>query len=137
MKKIFLCLLILPFLSFSQDFSKEDYIYLNRSEHITIKLKNNTFDITKAVSEQAQFQTSNKLYFANESMTFDSFTSIEDIEAFTYLPDLDKRIDVDYIENKRVFDNGIFYSDQELKSFVFPAVKKGAITTLNYKEIIK
>jgi len=137
MKKTFLYLLILPFLSFSQNFSDEDYIYLKREEYINIKLKNHTFDITKTISEQAQFQSSNKLYFANESMIFDGFTSIEDIEAYTYLPDLDKRIDVDYIENKRVFDNGIFYSDQELKSFVFPAVKKGAITQLNYKKIIK
>lgn len=128
---------ILPFLSFSQNFENEDYIYLKREELINIELKNDKFDIIKTISEQAKFQTSNKLYFANESMLFDSFTSIEDIEAYTYLPDLDKRIDVDYIENKRVFDNGIFYSDQELKSFVFPAVRKGAITNLNYKKIIK
>lgn len=137
MKKTLLYLLILPFLSFSQNFSEEDYVYLKRQEHIDIRLENHKFDITKTFFEQAQFQSSNKLYFANESMMFDSFTSIEDIEAYTYLPDLDKRIDVDYIENKRVFDNGIFYSDQELKSFVFPAVKKGAITTLSYKKIIK
>ncbi len=137
MKQSLLILLLFPFFVFSQDFSKEDYIYLKRKEHIKINLKKDKFDITKQISEQAEYLTSNKLYFANESMSFDSFTSIDDIDAYTYIPATDKTIKVDYIETKREFDNGVFYSDQESKSFIFPAVTKGAITNLNYKETIK
>ncbi len=137
MNKALIALLLLPFLCFSQDFSNEDYIYLKRHEHIKIGLNNNTFNIEKYVSEQAEYLTSNKLYFANDAMHFDSFTSIEDIDAYTYIPSTDKTIKVDYIETKRDFDNGVFYSDQESKSFTFPAVTKGAITNLNYKEVIK
>jgi transglutaminase-like putative cysteine protease len=124
-------------LGYSQDFSNEDFIYLKRHEHIKIGLAKQSFEITKLVSEQAEYLSANKLYFANESMSFDSFTSIEDIDAYTYLPSSDKNIKVDYIETKREFDNGIFYSDQESKIFTFPAVTKGAITNLNYKEVIK
>ena len=137
MKQSLFVLLLFPLFVFSQDFSDEDYIYLKRKEHIKINLKKDKFDITKEISEQAEFLTSNKLYFANESMSFDSFTAIEDIDAYTYIPATDKTIKVDYIETKREFDNGIFYSDQESKSFLFPAVTKGAITNLNYKEVIK
>ncbi|WP_262733366.1 DUF3857 domain-containing protein [Gaetbulibacter sp. NE] len=137
MKKSLLILLLCPLFLFAQDFSNEDYIYLKRHEHIKIGLKNHKFDIAKNISEQAEFLTSNKLYFANESMHFDSFTSIEDIDAYTYIPSQDKKVKVDYIETKRAFDNGVFYSDQESKNFIFPAVTKGAITNLNYKEIIK
>jgi hypothetical protein len=121
----------------SQNFSGEDYIYLKRNEHIDIKLNKGNFDITKSISEKAKFLTAKKLYFANEALGFDGFTSIEDIKAFTYLPDENKKVDVDYIETKREFDNGIFYSDQESKNFTFPAVKAGAETNLEYKEIIK
>jgi len=122
---------------FSQDFSNEDYIYLKRHEHIKISLANRTLGITKNIAEQAKYLTAKKLYFANESIGFDSFTSIENIEAFTMTPNNNEKIKVDYIETKREFDNGIFYSDQETKNFTFPAVSKGAITNLTYKEILK
>ena len=112
MKKVFLILFI-PITVFAQDFSKEDYIYLKRHEHIKIKLSKNAFDISKQITEQAEYLTAKKLYFANESLGFDSFTSVEDINAFTFLPSSNKTIKVDYIETKREFDNGIFYSDQE------------------------
>ncbi|MEZ4856077.1 MAG: DUF3857 domain-containing protein [Gelidibacter sp.] len=137
MKYLLILSFFMPLTLFSQDFSNEDYLYLKRFEHIKIGLNKQQFDITKNVSEQAEYQNSNKLYFANESMSFDSFSSIEDIDAYTYIPSTDKKIKVDYIETKRDFDNGVFYSDQESKTFTFPAVTKGAITNLSYNEIIK
>lgn len=135
--KALIVLFCLPVLVFSQDFTNEDYIYLKRHENIKIELNDHKFDIAKQVSEQAEYLTSKKLYFANEVMHFDSFTSIENIDAYTYLPKADKKVNVDYIETKRAFDNGIFYSDQESKHFTFPAVTEGAITNLNYTEVIK
>ena len=137
MKKTLIVLFSFPLFVFSQDFTNEDYIYLKRHENIKIELNNQKFDISKHVSEQAEYLTSNKLYFANEVMHFDSFTSIENIDAYTYLPKTDQKVNVDYIETKREFDNGIFYSDQEAKYFTFPAVSEGAITNLNYTEVIK
>lgn len=130
-------IMFLPVMVLAQDFSKEDYIYLKRHEHIKIELSKNSFDISKQITEQAEYLTSKKLYFANESLHFDSFISVEDIKAYTFLPSTNKTIKVDYIETKREFDNGIFYSDQESKNFTFPAVTKGAVTNLSYKEIIK
>lgn len=129
--------LLFPIALLAQSFSDEDFIYLKRHEHIDIKLNKGNFNIIKSIKEQGKFLTSKKLYFANEALGFDSFTAVEDIQAFTYLPEEDKKIEVDYIETKRVFDNGIFYSDQESKNFTFPAVKAGAETNLEYKEIIK
>lgn len=137
MKNILIAFILFHFLGYAQDFSNEDYIYLKRHEHIKIGLTKQKFDITKYISEQAEYLNAKKLYFANESMGFDSFTTIEDINAYTYLPDSNKSIKVDYIETKRDFDNGVFYSDQETKVFTFPAVAKGAITNLSYKEVIK
>ena len=130
-------IMFLPIMVFAQDFSKEDYIYLKRHEYIKIEISKNSFDISKQITEQAEYLTAKKLYFANESLGFDSFTSVENIDAFTFLPSSNKIIKVDYIETKRAFDNGIFYSDQESKDFTFPAVTKGAVTNLNYKEVIK
>ncbi|MCO4822927.1 MAG: DUF3857 domain-containing protein, partial [Flavobacteriaceae bacterium] len=132
-----LLLFIIPLLSFSQDFKNDDYIFLNRHENINIERSKGDFIIKKNVFEQAEYLTANKLYFANEALGYDSFTSIENINAYTYLPSKDETVKVDYIETKRAFDNGIFYSDQESKNFTFPAVTKGAITNLSYTQNIK
>lgn len=121
----------------AQDFSQEDFIYLNRHDKISISLSNGKFDITKSVMEKTKFNTSKKLYFANESIHYDSFSEIKDIEAYTFLPESNKKVKVDYIETKREFDNGIFYSDQESKNFTFPAVNKGAETFLSYNKVVK
>ncbi|SDB40832.1 Transglutaminase-like superfamily protein [Flavobacteriaceae bacterium MAR_2010_188] len=137
MKKLLVVLFILPYTIFAQNFQDEDFIYLKRHEYIKVGLTGNEFNIAKNVSEQAEYLTSKKLFFANERMQFDSFSSIENIEAYTTIPSTGRKIDVDYIETKREFDNGIFYSDQESKNFTFPAVTKGAITNLSYTELIK
>ncbi|EDP96377.1 transglutaminase-like enzyme; cysteine protease [Kordia algicida OT-1] len=121
---------------FAQHGSKEDFHFLERTEDIKINLKKGDFKIVKSIHEKAEYLTANKLYFANEILRFDSFTELKDIEATTYLPATGKTIEVDYIETKHEFDDGIFYSDQQTKNFTFPAVTKGAITDLKYKEVI-
>lgn len=130
-------ILLLPVMVFAQDFSGEDYIYLKRHKHIKIELKKNEFNIIQSISEQAEYLTSKKLFYANESIGYSSFSKIEDIKAFTYLPSSNKTLKVDYIETKQRFDNMVFYDDSEFKTFTFPAVTKGAITNLSYKRIIK
>ena len=137
MKKVLFIVLILPILVFSQDFSNEDYIYLKRHEHIKIELKKNKFNIIQDVSEQAEFLTSNSLFYANEYIGYSNFSEIKDIEAFTFIPSTNKKIKVDYFETKQHFDNMVFYDDTEYTNFVFPAVTVGAITNLKYRRIIK
>jgi Domain of Unknown Function with PDB structure (DUF3857)/Transglutaminase-like superfamily len=136
MKRIFV-ILFFPIIVFAQDFSKEDYIFLKRHEHIKIELNKSEFNIIQSISEKAEYLTSKNLYHAIESIGYSSFSEIEDIKAFTYLPSYNKNLNVDYIETKQRFDNMVFYDDNEFKTFTFPAVTKGAITNLSYKRIIK
>ncbi|WP_298518126.1 DUF3857 domain-containing protein [uncultured Kordia sp.] len=120
----------------AQKNTNEDFRFLERTENIKINLQKGSFNIVKSIHEKAEYITANKLYFANEVLHFDSFTKLEDIEATTYLPTSGKTLEVDYIETKHEFDDGIFYSDQQTKNFTFPGVTKGAITDLKYKEVI-
>ncbi|XLS27585.1 DUF3857 domain-containing protein [Flavobacteriaceae bacterium M23B6Z8] len=136
MKAFYLFFLLIPFSLISQE-GTDDFIFLNRSEAIKVELKKDKFSIKKDVFEKAKYLTSNKLFYANEFIHFDSFTDIEDIQAYTVLPGTGKKVTVDHIETKHEFDNGIFFSDQQSKNFVFPAVTKGAETVLAYTELIK
>ena len=132
----FIFLFFVMSFAFGQNDLSEDFQFLERTEDIKINLHKGDFKIVKSIYERAEYLTANKLYFANETLRFDSFTQLEDVEATTYLPASGKTLKVDYFETKHEFDDGIFYSDQQTKNFTFPAVTKGAITELKYKEII-
>ncbi|WCO03339.1 DUF3857 domain-containing protein [Psychroserpens ponticola] len=137
MPKYFFFFFLVPIFCWSQDFSDEDYIFLKRHEHIKISLKDDTFDIVQNITKQAQFLTSKILLYANETIPYDdNFVQVRNIEAYTYLPETDQKIEVDYIETQQQFDNMVFYSDDKYKSFIFPAVKEGAETYLNYERVI-
>jgi hypothetical protein len=140
MKKILFLLVFINQITLAQqgiDFASEDFYFLNRSQHLKISMNNDTFNIVNSVSEEAKYNTGNKLFFANEFIHFDSFTEIKDIEAFTQIPSNNSKIKVEHFETKDEFGGGIFFSDQQTINFVFPAVSKDAITTLKYKENIK
>lgn len=133
MHKYHFLFFLLPLLGFSQNFEGEDYMYLMRHEHVKISLDDNTFKVVHTMNNHGKFLTSKNLYHASKSIGYSSFHKIEDIEAYTYIPSLDKKIKVDYIETQQEFDDMVFYSDDEYKSFIFPAVKKDAETFLSYK----
>jgi hypothetical protein len=140
MKKILFLLVFINQITLAQqgiDFASEDFYFLNRSQHLKISMNNETFNIVNSVSEEAKYNTGNKLFFANEFIHFDSFTEIKDIEAFTQIPSNNSKIKVEHFETKDEFGGGVFFSDQQTVNFVFPAVSKDAITTLKYKENIK
>ena len=140
MKKILFLFTLLSQVTIAQqniDFDSEDFYFLNRSQHLKISMINDTFNIVNSVSEEAKYNTGNKLFFANEFIHFDSFTEIKDIEAFTELPSDKSKIKVNHFETKDEFGGGVFFSDQQTVNFVFPAVSKGAKTTLKYKKNIK
>ncbi|MFT6755476.1 MAG: hypothetical protein ACJAV9_000961 [Urechidicola sp.] len=140
MKKILFLLVFINQITLAQqgiDFASEDFYFLNRSQHLKISMSNETFNIVNSVSEEAKYNTGNKLFFANEFIHFDSFTEIKDIEAFTQIPSNNSKIKVEHFETKDEFGGGVFFSDQQTINFVFPAVSKDAITTLKYKENIK
>lgn len=138
MKKFLLAFLICTQFIFAQNeinFDKEDYYYINRTEHIKVSLNKDKFTIEKDVLQEAKYNTANKLFFANDYIHFDSFTEIKDIDAYT--ENGNSKIKVDHFEKKDQFGGNIFFSDQQTINFVFPAVKKDAQTTLKYKEIVK
>ncbi|SFE56918.1 DUF3857 domain-containing protein [Thermoflexibacter ruber] len=79
--------------------------------------------------------------YATESVPFSKFNQILNINAYTQVYENSKlkRIKVqekDYVTSSIVSKNW-FYDDYKEKTFLFPAVAPGALTVLNYKEVIK
>ena len=138
MNKILLFLLLVSQVIIGQtvDYSNEDYYYIRKTKHLKIAMDNENITIKNDVLEQAKFNSSNKLFYANENIYTDSFTEIEDIEAFTIVPSTHKKMMVAHFETKDQIGGSVFYSDSKAINFVFPAVTKGAETMLTYKESV-
>lgn len=134
MRRFLLLFILFPVLSFSQNYEDEDYVYLKRHENIKISLNEGTFDIIQDITEHGKFLSSKNLFYANVNIPYNlNFTQVKNIDAYTYFPDTKKKITVDYIETQQQFDDMMFYGEDEYKSFIFPAVTKGAETFLNYE----
>ena len=127
---------IFPFIAFAQEYEKEDFIFLEKSEYLKIKLNDHSFNIQSDNIEVGKYLTSKKLYYSQEAIPFSSFREVSRINAYTLLPDDEKKV-VDHIETKDHVAGSVFFSDHQMKSFVFPSIRKGATTHLEYKTIIK
>jgi len=136
MKKILLFLLLISQVSIGQtiDYDNEDYYYIKKTKHLKIGIDAEKITIENNILEQAKFNSSNKLFYANENIYTDSFSKIEEIEAFTIVPSTHKKMKVEHFETKDQIGGSVFYSDSKAINFVFPAVTKGAETVLIYKE---
>ncbi|OIQ37701.1 MAG: hypothetical protein BM563_07790 [Bacteroidetes bacterium MedPE-SWsnd-G1] len=140
MQKLLLFLLFLGPICWSQDvidFENEDYYFIKRSHHLKINIENDELKIANEVYEKAKYNSSNALMFASEFIHFDGFTTIDNLEAFTENPVTKSKIEVDHFETKDQFGGSVFFSDQQSINFIFPAVGKGAETTMSYTENIK
>ncbi len=123
-------------LLFAQNYAKlypnEDVLTLSLTKHIKIDTKKGKLNITEEVTKKNLFLTNNSLSMANESVSYNTFNTIKSIKASTFNPEEGKYNYVQRFTSKDVVINGIFFNDQKEKSFVFPNVKKGATTHLNY-----
>jgi hypothetical protein len=123
-----------------QKYPDEYAAYLERSEHLRIDYHNQTWDISKDITEELVCLTSLGQAYAGRNLFYSGFESISDINAQTFVP-VKKGNKVKYethivenIADNNVLVGSIFYSDYKEKKFVFPALNPGAIAQLRYRE---
>ncbi|WP_422104744.1 DUF3857 domain-containing protein [Winogradskyella sp.] len=132
--------------SFAQDldalkseYPKDDVVTLSLTRHLEISESRGNFKITEKLTKKDVYLTSDRLSHANESIRYNSFESIEDINAYTTSVVNGKNTTrfVKDFEDKDVLIRGVFYDDQKKKSFSFPNVTEGSTTFLSYERKLK
>lgn len=141
-----LILLLLPAIVWAQadqalltQFPKEDVVYLEMSEHLNISILGDSLSIKNKVKERAHYLTSNDLSLTRERIYYTSFSEIEELSAFTDVPNgkKSKRIEVTDFQVKAATSGGVFFDDNKKMEFLFPGVMAGATTQMEYIEHIK
>ncbi|WP_299367287.1 DUF3857 domain-containing protein [Winogradskyella sp.] len=125
--------------SLKLEYPKDDVVTLALTRHLDITESRGKLNITETFTKKDFYLTSNRLSYANESIDYDSFESIEQVNAYTSSIANGKTTKqfVKEFEDKDVLIRGIFFNDRKKKSFSFPNVTKGSTTFLEYKKKIK
>ncbi|MGB0839825.1 MAG: DUF3857 domain-containing transglutaminase family protein [Chitinophagales bacterium] len=126
-----------------ETYADEDAVFLNKTEHLGIVYENEEWNIERTVSEDIFYLGNASQVYGQKMIYYTSFEEIEQIEAKTYVPYQKGKktryevfpVNAKNIETKDVLSGGIFYSDHKQKKVSFPAVQKGAITSISYTEV--
>ncbi len=122
-----------------EQFPKEDVVYLEMSERLDIQIVGDSLSIKSRVKERAHYLTGNDLSMSREAIYYSSFSEIEDLTAFTEIPNgkKSKKVEVTNFQVKSSTSSGIFFDDSKKMEFIFPGVMAGASTQMDYTEHIK
>jgi len=145
--KFYILLLSFIFFNFAQGqqpdyvslYPNEDVITLSLEKHIQIDESRGKLLITENVHKRNLFLSSKRLYLTEESVGYNTFNEITEIQANTENIENNrvKKSLVKEFKEKDILFNGIFFNDQKEKNFFFPNVKKNSITDLAYRKTIK
>jgi hypothetical protein len=146
MMRFFICALFLfngaVSAQFKQDISelKEKYkaynaIYLENESTLFLDVKDDKIVASQEVKEQVLILNDHSKAYSNDNIYFSGFSSVHDIKAKSYLPKGDKFEELEATTFKETHDisRSVFYDDSKLINFTFPGLKKGAITSLEYR----
>ncbi|HEX5002605.1 MAG TPA: DUF3857 domain-containing protein [Bacteroidia bacterium] len=124
---------------FNQRYPGQDVCILKKSEHLDISVSGGALKLKSVHNTDMLFLTDKASMFLNKSIYYyDHFSDIKDIKANSWIPEGDKykKYNVGDITFKKSKRDGVFYDDLMEAQFVYPSLKKGAITSLQYTEIL-
>lgn len=121
----------------SQKHPDENAVYLKDEETIIIKVNKGKLDIRQEVYHEVLYLNDNAHFLSNGRVYYSHFSPILELEAQTLVPqenDRYKTIQVSDFKDVGETSENIFYDDSRSKSFMYPALTKGAKTILSYKK---
>lgn len=119
-----------------EKYVNEEKVILTHKKHIDIRSAKKGVSITEYVDKSYYYLADSNRNLGEESISYNSFGTIKEITAYTNDPTTSKKSYVRDFEDESTVINGIFYSDQKVKKFVFPNIKKGVVGNLSYSKQI-
>jgi transglutaminase-like putative cysteine protease len=118
----------------SSRYPGEQAIVVNDKMDIIIDIKNGKYAITEYVEKDVLLPQPPSPYLATDKVYINNFRQITNIEAKTLIPDGNKykAINVEKFVDQKDGASYVFYDETMAKTFVYPSLQKGAITSLRY-----
>jgi transglutaminase-like putative cysteine protease len=123
-------------------FPDDEVVLLNYSEKLSIDIVDGKLKI-ESLNEQETIYLNTKFNAfggIERSISYSPFfNEITNIEAASFVPNGNRfeKISVTDFKSERSSSNSVFYDDAMSKKFSYAGIKKGAVTSLKYTELIK
>ena len=109
-------------------------VILNDQEDVLIEVEGDSYKITESIIKETYLLQNTGTAFATDKVYSSHFYKIKEIDAKTLVPDGKKFIakKVEKFVDSKSQPDYVFYDEIVTKSFVFPAIQPGVITSLKY-----
>ena len=124
--------------SYSSKYPDARKVRLNQEIIITIKVAKGQLDIKQEIVEEDLYLNESATYSSKSTLKFSSFFELEKIKAssFSFVKGKYKEFEVEnFIEKDDLGQS--FYDDTKALSFIYPNLKKGSKSRLQYSQKIK
>ena len=120
-------------------FPEDPAVFVERSEVLSILLKNDSLEIFTDISEDKLHLKEQSDVYASGRVYGSHFNQVKDIKAKTLVWDKSrfKEMAVSDFKKNSDRDDGIFYDDSYYYSFKYPSVASGNRTQLQYTSVVK
>jgi len=127
------------FKSMKTKFPEDPAVFVERSEVLSILVKNDSLEILTDIVEDKMHLKEQSELFASGRVYGSHFNQIKDIKAKTLVWDRSrfKEMAVSDFKKNSDRDDGIFYDDSYYYSFKYPSVASGNRTQLQYTSAVK
>lgn len=126
------------FLKYSKLHPEEARIRLQQETVITIEIGKNGLEINQEFLEEDLYLNESATYNSKEQLSFSSFFELNEIEASSFSFENNKYVEKKVEKFTEKDDlNGSFYDDTKKLNYVYPNLKKGSKSKLNYSQKIK
>ena len=117
----------------------EPVVYSLKQHSIDYSIKADTIYTVLHIYEEMIHLEENTLQYSSETVYSSQFAKVQNLKAYTLLPQKKKYEKIEVTEFKETFDEDsyVFYDDSKLINFNFPGIAKGAKTVVEYDVIIK
>jgi hypothetical protein len=124
--------------NYSSQYPDSRKVRLNQETIITIKLIKGHLDIKQEVVEEDLYLNESATYSSKSTLKFSSFFELDKIKAssFSFVRGKYKEFEVENFIKKDDLDQS-FYDDTKALSFIYPNLKKGSKSRLEYSQKIK
>jgi transglutaminase-like putative cysteine protease len=125
--------------TFKQKFPDDPAVFVERSEVLTIQMKDDSLQVFTDVSEDILHLKEQSEAYASGRVYGSHFNQVKDIKAKTLIWDKSRYREMSVSDFKKNSDRdaGIFYDDSYYYSFNYPSVSNGNRTQLEYRSFQK
>lgn len=127
------------FESIQKEYEGHNAVYSNQEAYYVFDIVDDTLAIKQHNTQEMIILSNQTRAFTNDNISYNSFSSIDGLEAFTMVPRAGSRrfdkFPVNHFKESHNRETSIFYNDSKTIQFAYPSLRQGASTTLKYTVI--